>query len=321
VRKRCKDYKENMRQLGPLKLWTKYLRPKNTKKNKTWFIDGAELESYMLHVKRLALSEGKQRDEEWLLDVVTTNLAEGAMRWFETLEKDQQRDWTLFKKALFEKYPAPAGRDDPPAASGVSSLRLVSSELGASLKVNPLPTSTTQPVGSPSTVWLNTRCGYIKVVVESRPDDTLYISNELNSEGLHVATGEVSKAIRVVMSARTKESLSSCQLLSGSNSLLVLSTRDARPKMLRFATQSTVFPSRNMNSDKLATQQTWWSACFSHVWRVTEEGTAELWATTVCPDEALHVVIQGDNLLAVDPASVATLEPGWEKAKLVLEDK
>lgn len=67
----------------------------------------------MLHVRRLALSEGKQRDKEWLLDVVTTNLAEGAMRWFESLEEEQQNDWSFVKKALFEEYPAQTRRDSP----------------------------------------------------------------------------------------------------------------------------------------------------------------------------------------------------------------
>lgn len=76
-------------------------------------IDGAELEAYMLHVRRLALSEGKLRDKEWLLDVVTANLAEGALRWFESLEEEQQNDWMIFKKALYERYPAPIGRAAP----------------------------------------------------------------------------------------------------------------------------------------------------------------------------------------------------------------
>lgn len=76
-------------------------------------IDGAELEAFMLHLRRLALSEGKHRDEDWMLDVVTANLAEGAMRWFETLEDEQQKNWKAFRKALFKEYPAPAGRDAP----------------------------------------------------------------------------------------------------------------------------------------------------------------------------------------------------------------
>lgn len=87
-------------------------------------IDGAELETFMLHVRRLALSEGKQRDEGWLLDVVTANLAEGAMRFFESLEDEQQKDWRSLRKALFEMYPAPPGRNTPKPIDKCVAIRL-----------------------------------------------------------------------------------------------------------------------------------------------------------------------------------------------------
>ncbi|KIO33712.1 hypothetical protein M407DRAFT_17329 [Tulasnella calospora MUT 4182] len=68
-------------------------------------IDGAEAESFILSVQRTARKEGKSRDNEWIIDLVSSSLTGDALRWYVELDEDTQNDWKLLRKAILQQYP------------------------------------------------------------------------------------------------------------------------------------------------------------------------------------------------------------------------
>lgn len=90
-------------------------------------IDGAEAESFIMSVQRIARKEGKSRDNEWIVDLVSSCLTGEALRWYVELDEDTQSDWKLLRKAILRQYPShtkpattPLDRTVPTPAAAVN---------------------------------------------------------------------------------------------------------------------------------------------------------------------------------------------------------
>ncbi|KAG8900430.1 hypothetical protein FRC01_010143, partial [Tulasnella sp. 417] len=81
-------------------------------------IDGAEAESFISSVLRTARTEGKTRDNDWIVDLVSTCMRGEALRWYIELDEGTQNDWKLLRKAILRQYPlhAQPTLPTPPAA-------------------------------------------------------------------------------------------------------------------------------------------------------------------------------------------------------------
>ncbi|KAG8927701.1 hypothetical protein FRC00_002011, partial [Tulasnella sp. 408] len=77
-------------------------------------VDGAEAECFISSVIRTARAEGKARDNDWIVDLVSSGMRGGALRWYIELDEDTQNDWKLLRKAILRQYPPEA---QPPAHS------------------------------------------------------------------------------------------------------------------------------------------------------------------------------------------------------------
>ncbi|KAG8911277.1 hypothetical protein FRC01_005802 [Tulasnella sp. 417] len=69
-------------------------------------VDGAEAESFIMSVQRIARKEGKSRDNEWIADLVASCLTGEALRWYVDQHEDTQNDWRRLRKAILQRYPS-----------------------------------------------------------------------------------------------------------------------------------------------------------------------------------------------------------------------
>lgn len=58
--------------------------------------------------------EGKQRDDEWIADFATMCFSGNALRWYETLDDDVQRDWSKLRRAILDWLPDTGSRSVVP---------------------------------------------------------------------------------------------------------------------------------------------------------------------------------------------------------------
>lgn len=70
-------------------------------------LDGTEAEEFIFAIRQRAFAAGKARDLDWQLDLATSSLTGGALRWYEGLDDVKKHDWELFKQALLDRYPIP----------------------------------------------------------------------------------------------------------------------------------------------------------------------------------------------------------------------
>lgn len=49
--------------------------------------------------------EGKQRDDEWIADFAAMCFSGNALRWYETLDDNVQRDWSKLRRAILDWLP------------------------------------------------------------------------------------------------------------------------------------------------------------------------------------------------------------------------
>ncbi|KAG8868928.1 hypothetical protein FRB98_003120, partial [Tulasnella sp. 332] len=78
---------------------------------------GNETESvtvFLQRVKRVAFMQGRQRDQEWLVDYVETCLVEKALVWYTKLEERTRSDFNSLRVAMLEHFAIPVSI--PPAA-------------------------------------------------------------------------------------------------------------------------------------------------------------------------------------------------------------
>ncbi|KAG8878787.1 hypothetical protein FRB98_006000, partial [Tulasnella sp. 332] len=74
---------------------------------------------FLQDVKRLAFTEGRSRDNDWLVDYVETCLTGAALDWYSQLDEKVQMSWKQLRLALLQSFTA---RGDlaipaPPAAA------------------------------------------------------------------------------------------------------------------------------------------------------------------------------------------------------------
>lgn len=74
-----------------------------------------DVTTFLQAVKRIALTEGKSRDDDWLTDYVESCLTGPALDWYAQLDKNVQTSWQDLRLALLQKYTA-RGNVGPPAA-------------------------------------------------------------------------------------------------------------------------------------------------------------------------------------------------------------
>lgn len=67
--------------------------------------DGNECEAFVVAIRDLAFTKGKDEDSNWMLRYATTRLRHKALRWHAKLDPSIRKDWDLFVQALFEEYP------------------------------------------------------------------------------------------------------------------------------------------------------------------------------------------------------------------------
>ncbi|KAG8886095.1 hypothetical protein FRB98_001469, partial [Tulasnella sp. 332] len=81
---------------------------------------------FLQNVKRIAFSQGCQRDQEWLVDYVETCLADEALEWFIELDDETRFNFDRLRIAMVKRFrvaapaiipPAPPAAAPPPVAS------------------------------------------------------------------------------------------------------------------------------------------------------------------------------------------------------------
>lgn len=98
-------------------------------------IDGDEAENFIRTIRKRAHMEGKQRDDEWIADFAAMCFSGNALRWYETLDDDVQRDWSKLRRAILDWLPDTGSRSVVPSVSAY----------GASSQAAPPPTPAPAP--------------------------------------------------------------------------------------------------------------------------------------------------------------------------------
>lgn len=147
-------------------------------------VDGVEAEEWVCAVRQKALSLQKQRDNDWIADFASTCFVGDALRWYEDLDENVQRDWRKLRLALLTQWPAPSHRDQaaPPNPQTQSAI---------------IPT----PAAAPPANTDGARIGRIRIVAAQNLSGVTvfsgYISRTINAFGCHVATKDLAEALVV----------------------------------------------------------------------------------------------------------------------------
>jgi len=57
-------------------------------------------------IRRRARAAGKQKDDDWIMDLVFSCFTGAAVRWESTLSPEIKRSWDRFRQALLDRYPS-----------------------------------------------------------------------------------------------------------------------------------------------------------------------------------------------------------------------
>ncbi|KAG8864516.1 GTP-binding protein [Tulasnella sp. 330] len=107
---------------------------------------------FLQSVKRVAIAQERQRDDDWMVDYVEACLTGEALRWFITLDDSVLGSWRTVRNAFLFKFgapvvqpaaaPAPAATSAsvPPSASAPASTPAGSGRVTQKLSRYPLPT-------------------------------------------------------------------------------------------------------------------------------------------------------------------------------------
>lgn len=66
--------------------------------------DGEDVTLFIRDVKRIALTHGRLRDQEWVIDYVEACLGGHAMRWFNELDKGVLGSWDALRAAFLHRF-------------------------------------------------------------------------------------------------------------------------------------------------------------------------------------------------------------------------
>ncbi|KAG9014478.1 hypothetical protein FRB95_007160 [Tulasnella sp. JGI-2019a] len=79
---------------------------------------------FLQSIKRVAMIQGRQRDDDWMVDYTEASLTGDALRWFSDLDEGTLRSWRTVRNAFLKRFTAPVtnsvGVPVPAAAVGAS---------------------------------------------------------------------------------------------------------------------------------------------------------------------------------------------------------
>ncbi|KAG9025642.1 hypothetical protein FRB95_009939 [Tulasnella sp. JGI-2019a] len=90
---------------------------------------GEDVTLFLQCVKRVAFAQGRQRDNEWLVDYAETCLTGKALVWYTTLSKGVRTNFASLRIAMIDHFAAAADIALTPAAAAPLSPRPLSSSL------------------------------------------------------------------------------------------------------------------------------------------------------------------------------------------------
>ncbi|KIO32056.1 hypothetical protein M407DRAFT_241599 [Tulasnella calospora MUT 4182] len=102
-----------------------------------------DCEIFVATIRRRALEQGKQRDNEWIALFASSYLIGDALYWYEGLDEDVQNDWSRLRPALLARF----GRSCPPPTAA-SSTSVISAPAPPTTVPTPAaapPATTTRP--------------------------------------------------------------------------------------------------------------------------------------------------------------------------------
>ncbi|KAG8992826.1 GTP-binding protein Rab-3D [Tulasnella sp. JGI-2019a] len=78
--------------------------------------DTSDVTTFLQNVKRVAFSQGRQRDNDWLVDYAEASLTGDALRWFHELDEDTVDSWKALRGAFLHRFKKPVSVPAPAAA-------------------------------------------------------------------------------------------------------------------------------------------------------------------------------------------------------------
>ncbi|KAG8848029.1 hypothetical protein FRB96_001321 [Tulasnella sp. 330] len=75
---------------------------------------------FLQKVKRVAFAQGRQRDQEWLMDYLETCLVGKALLWYLELDGTPKSNFTSLSIAMIRNFPVAASASIPPAPAAAS---------------------------------------------------------------------------------------------------------------------------------------------------------------------------------------------------------
>ncbi|KAG8863158.1 hypothetical protein FRB96_009340 [Tulasnella sp. 330] len=84
--------------------------------------DSEDVTEFVREVNRIALDQGRWRDQEWMANYAEACLGGSAIRWFSGLEEDFITSWRELRRALLDRFGPPSGRQEPRAAGTAATI-------------------------------------------------------------------------------------------------------------------------------------------------------------------------------------------------------
>jgi len=88
---------------------------------------GEDVTHFLRDVKRVALEQGRQTDEKWILYYTEACLGGPALRWYSGLDEETTCSWKSLREAFLERFVSDA--PEPPAAIPPSSVRVFTPQI------------------------------------------------------------------------------------------------------------------------------------------------------------------------------------------------
>ncbi|KAG9003604.1 hypothetical protein FRB93_011022 [Tulasnella sp. JGI-2019a] len=85
---------------------------------------GDDVTIFLQALKRIANAQGRQRDNDWLVDAFEMCLAGPALRWYSLLDDNVQSDFKRLRLAALERFAPVEHVPEPPAAAPLRSAAL-----------------------------------------------------------------------------------------------------------------------------------------------------------------------------------------------------
>ncbi|KAG9018346.1 hypothetical protein FRB93_000049 [Tulasnella sp. JGI-2019a] len=74
------------------------------------FDGSGDVTIFLQNVMRVALVQGRQRDDDWMVSYAEASLTGDALRWFVGLNEVSLRSWRSVRNAFLARFTAPAAR-------------------------------------------------------------------------------------------------------------------------------------------------------------------------------------------------------------------